>query len=240
MSFTAAELLANAYHQAVIVTIDYTPLSADQLNIGLYSLNEVLSRVLIDEAIVPYWKEYDFELITGQESYDVPYLIDVETFVFFLDQVRYPITKCDFRQYWNAPKAITVQTLPIIFSQKRILGGTKVSVTPNPNQNYPATMYGSFGLTNVSLFDDLSAVYDQYYITYLTALTARMLCVHYGVEVPSILRSHLFEYDQLIRKRSQPLDLTNSVISTFNRMSDINYAQVNVGQGYTVARRFWQ
>lgn len=241
MNVTVTNLIQNAYNEAVIVALNYTPLTPDQLSIGLYAFNEVLGRVLIDPCIVPYWKQHDFELMTNTETYDIPYLIDVETFVFYLNQVRYPIKRSDFRQYWGSPKAITVQTLPIIYSQKRILGGTAVSVLPNPNQNYPATIYGSFGLHEASsLLQNLSEVYDQYYITYLTALTAKMLCVHYGADVPQILRSHLFEYDQLIRKRSQPLDLTSNVISTFNRSGDINYAQVNAGNGYTVTRRSWQ
>lgn len=241
MSVTVTNLIQNAYNEAVIVALNYTPLTPDQLSIGLYAFNEVLGRILIDPALVPYWKRYDFELITNQETYEIPFLVDVETFVFYLNQVRYPISRTDFRQYWSSPKAITVQTLPYLYSQKRILGGTEVSVLPNPNQNYPATIFGSFGLAEAtSLLENLSEVYDQYYITYLTALTAKMLCVHYGADMPQSLRAHILEYDQLIRKRSQPLDLTSNVFSAFSRGGDINYGQANIGDGYTVSRRLWQ
>lgn len=242
MSVTVTRLITMAYNKAVITALNYQPLSADQLDIGLYAFNEVLARILIDPAIVPYWKSYDLTLVGGQEDYEIPYLIDVQTFVFYLNSVRYPIIPADFRQYWGSPKAVNVQTLPGYFTIKRILGGSMVSVSPSPNQDYQALIWGSFGLTEATLNQNLSETYDQYYITYLTDLTARELCVHFGVEVPQQLASHLLQYDELIRKRSQPLDLTNNVISVFNPTTDINYAFVNCGDGYTVpssGRRFY-
>ena len=240
MAVTVTDLITNSYYKSALVALDYTPLTDSQLDQGLMAFNEVLGRVLIDPAIVPYWATYTFTMVIGQETYFVPNLIDIETFVFFIDTVRYSIGKENFRNYWGSPKATDIETLPLIYSIKRTKGGSDVSVTPDPNSAYPAEIKGSFGLNGVDssdLLTDLTTIYDQYYITYLTALTAQLLCVQYGTEVPSQLRGHLLQYDTLIRKRSQPLDLTNTVISTFGGAYQPDYAQANIGLGYTTVKR---
>jgi hypothetical protein len=117
------------------------------------------------------------------------------------------------------------------------LGGAEVSVTQNPNKAYPFTIFGAFGLLEVDYNDDLSEIYDQYYITYLTAVTARMICINASMEIPMELQQHIARYEQKIRNKSQPLDLTNAYVSMFGGKYTFNYMQASIGNGYTASGR---
>lgn len=233
MSYTVTQMISDAFFEAVIVARGAKTLTEENLATGLQYFNEVLGRTLIDEAIVPFYKKHEFNLLENIESYDIPYLISVETFDFFLNDVRFPLAKNDFRQYWGASKATNVDTLPNQYLCQRILGGAKASVSPNPSQTLPAVIWGTFGLTDATYNEDLREVYDVYYITYLRALLANMLCLAYGQEMPQKLATHLAEYDKLIRKRSAPLDLTMNVINPFNNRGGYSYVMANLAtNGY--------
>lgn len=242
MGVKVTELIGIAYNQANIAALNYTPLSDDQLKLGLYSLNQVLGEVLIDDGLIPYWKRYDDEFVINQETYEIPYLINVQTFTFVIDgDVRYPILPDNFRDYWGSAKAINIQTLPSIFTVKRTLTGSEVSVTPNPNKAYAFTIYGAFGLLSADYNDDLSDTYDQYYITYLTALTARMICVNASMAIPAQLEQHIAKYEAKIRNKSQPLDLTNAYTTMFGGTYTFNYMQAYSGNGYYASGRgYWR
>lgn len=228
MSYTVTQMISDAFFEAVIVARGTKTLTEENLATGLQYFNEVLATTLIDEAIVPYYKEYEFNLLENIESYDIPNLISIQTFTFFQDSFRYSIAKDDFREYWGSPKATNIDSLPSVYFSQRILGGSKISVTPNPSQTYPAVIWGSFGLLEATYNQDLSLIYDKYYIVYLRALLGDMLCLAYGKEMPEKLAQHLIKFDKLIRKRSAPLDLTTNIINPLNKSAGYNYTIANL------------
>lgn len=238
MGFNVTQLIEIAYNQANIAPINYTPLSPDQLKLGLYSLNQMLGQVSIDDGLIPYWKDYEGTFVVNQETYEIPNLINIQTFTFILNEnVRYPIYPDNYRDYWGSTKPLNIQTLPGVYSLIRDIGGSKVSITPSPDKAYPFTIRGAFGLLDAGYNDDLSEIYDQYYITYLTALTARMICINSSMAIPPQLELHIKDYDTKIRNKSQPLDLTNTYTSVFDGGSTFNYMQAYVGKGYIASSR---
>jgi hypothetical protein len=74
---------------------------------------------------------------------------------------------------------------------------------------------------------------DQFYINYLQYRLAERLCTKYNFIVPAGCADQLLMYKQMISKKSAPLDLSINKISTLTRHSSINYAQVNLGHGWT-------
>jgi hypothetical protein len=78
-------------------------------------------------------------------------------------------------------------------------------------------------------------VLDQYYINYLQYRLADLLCIAYNFATPQNLKDKLDMYMQMISKKSSPIDMSIGKISTLGKLDFINYAQVNIGHGWTVA-----
>lgn len=75
---------------------------------------------------------------------------------------------------------------------------------------------------------------DKYYINYLQYRLAERLCTAYNFILPPGAAKQLLQYQQMISKRSSPMDLTINKISTLTTGNSINYAQVNLGKGWTI------
>jgi hypothetical protein len=78
-------------------------------------------------------------------------------------------------------------------------------------------------------------VFDQYYINYLMYKLSNLLCIAYNFITPQNLKEKLEMYEEAISKRSSPIDMSISKISTLDKVIGINYAQVNIGKGWTPA-----
>jgi hypothetical protein len=74
---------------------------------------------------------------------------------------------------------------------------------------------------------------DRFYINYLKYALAVRLCNEFDYVIPPGVDKQLLKYEQMISKRSQKIDLRNTIVSTLssNNMA-INYAQVNIGRGW--------
>ncbi len=77
-------------------------------------------------------------------------------------------------------------------------------------------------------------VLDQFYITYLKYALANRLCFEFDYAVPPGISLQLAKYESMISKKSQQLDLRMEKISTLGTGTGINYAQVNLGHGWTI------
>jgi hypothetical protein len=62
---------------------------------------------------------------------------------------------------------------------------------------------------------------------------AERLCIAYNFAVPDQVRMRLLSYMEMISNKSSPMDLSINKTSTLNSQSAINYAQVNLGKGWT-------
>ena len=75
---------------------------------------------------------------------------------------------------------------------------------------------------------------DDYYISYLEYKLAERLCAAYSFDMPPGPAKILAQYEESIDSRSVPRDLTISKISTLTNNQSVNYAQVNLGKGWTI------
>ena len=114
------------------------------------------------------------------------------------------------------------------------ISGTNINIVSN----------GSEGTVNNVTFSNFSTVngymnqtfmpiaLDQFYINYLQYYLADRLCTAYNFELPMGAAKQLLRYQQMISKRSSPMDLTMNKLSTLQTQSSINYGQVNIGRGF--------
>ena len=237
MSYTALEVITGAYYTSGIVARDFQTVDGSQVNDGLNVLNDILEFKAVEFDMVPYVTQYGFNTIPNQETYFIPNLIQISTMSFFLAQVRYAMLQVPRDEYWGCSRANNISSLPFTYNVERAyvngVSGANVSMYFFPNQVYLMQIEGIFGLTQCDLYQDLSLVYDRFYITYLKYSLAKRLCVEYNYDVPAGVAGLLSDYENTISKRSQQLDLRNTCISTLSSNSALSYAQINLSPGWS-------
>ena len=235
MAYLVTALISEAYYTSGIVSRSFQQVDGDQVQTGLVKLNEILSDTAIEDDMIPYFTtSYNFNAVSGQEMYFIPNLSKAETLTFFINTIRYQMSKVSQDLYYGSARAENVESLPYHWHCERCLNGSNLFIYFFPDTNYPMQLTGLFRLQTVTLDQDLSLMIDQYYINYLQYRLADRLCTAYNFEVPQGLHKQLLQYQQMISKRSSPMDLRINKISTFNSNNSINYAQVNLGKGWTV------
>lgn len=258
MPYTTNQLIADAYYASGIVGKEFQQVDGDQINEGLIFLNFLLAKKTADKSGIPYYWEYNANFIIGQEQYFIPRLIDVDTMTFFIqtpnpvivnpipapptpsvstpgNQVRYAMRKVDRKAYWGTPRANQIQSLPYTFTVERQFGGASVYVYFLPNDSYQFQIWGLFSLAEVVLEQDLLLTIDKFYIDYLRFELAVRLCNEYNYTVPAGVQAQLDEYEMIIDKREQRMDLTQTTISPLSQITDgVNYAWANLGTGWSV------
>jgi len=246
MAYTVSNLISGAYNLSGIVSRDFESTSGPQLNLGIDSLNDLLGETRSESGLIPYYKEYNLTAVAGQEVYFIPNLVEIDTFVFFIDSVRYSTLGNQRQKYFGSPRAENVLSLPFNWHMERTFvagtlpvggvgSGANLYVYFKPNQAYPMTIWGIFGLTDALFNDDLSIIYDRFYISYLRYALAERICDDYSYVVPENISSRLDMMKASIKKSSAEMDLTQSTISTVGQDNGgVNYGQINLGRGWTV------
>lgn len=234
MAYTVTKLITNAYYISGIVGREFQTVQGYQLNDGLDMLNDILSDKTVENDMIPYYSKYDFSLSPGVEEYFIPNLIEIETFVFFIDTVRYSTMNINRKRYFGASRADNIDSLPFTWHLERCFGGANLFLYFKPQTNYAAQLWGQFRLNEVTLNQDLSLTLDRFYINYLKYALSVRLCSEFDFMVPAGASKQLLQYEQMISKRSSPLDLTMTKVSTFTDNNSLNYAQINFGRGWTV------
>ena len=235
MAYLVNQLISEAYYTSGIVSRSFQQVDGDQVATGITKLNEILSDTAIEDDMIPYFTmEYDFYAVAGQEMYFIPNLSQIQTLTFFINTVRYQMSKVSQNLYSGSARAENVESLPYHWHCERCLNGSNLFIYFFPNTNYPMQLTGLFKLQNVTLDEDLSLTLDQYYINYLQYRLADRLCTAYNFEPPAGLAKQLLQYQQMISKRSSPMDLRINKVSTFGSNNSINYGQVNLGKGWSV------
>lgn len=113
--------------------------------------------------------------------------------------------------------------------------GSIIVSTSGAEGNINNVTFANFSTVNGPLNQTFSAmVLDQFYINYLQYRLADRLCTSYNFTMPPGAAKQLLQYQQMISKRSSPIDMTINKISTLTSQDSINYAQVNLGKGWTV------
>lgn len=233
MAYTVTELITRAYYASGIVAREFEAVDGAQLEDGLNFLNDILDEKRVDDSMIPYETSNTFDTIIGQESYEIENLIDVDTLTFELDSVRYHVSKINRDSYFGNSRANNITSLPLTYHLERMIGGAIIYLYFLPDAVYPVTMRGIFNLSQVSLNQDLSLTLDRFYVSYLRYELARRLCVEFDCVIPGGLEGVYQKIYADISKRSRTMDLRMKKISTFGSGGTLNYAQVNLGNGWT-------
>lgn len=232
MAYTTLQLINNAYYESGIVSRGFETVSGQQATDGLQFLNDLIDDKTVDNGLIPYYTEYDFAAVIGQEKYFIPNLINMDTFVFFIDTVRYQTQNRGRREYFGTSRADNIQSLPGSWHLERCFGGANLYIYFKPDQAFPLTIWGQFRLTEVTINQDLSLTLDRFYINYLKFDLAARLCAEYNYTVPPGVAKALNKYTIDISKKSGPMDLKLVKLSSLQRRGGINYGQVNLGHGW--------
>ena len=216
MVYPTTQLISEAFYTSGLVSRTFQQVDGDQVGTGLAKLNEILSDTAIEDDMIPYFTSaYDFYAVAGQEMYFIPNLSKIETLTFFINTIRYQMSKVSQDLYYGSARAENVKSLPYHWHCERCLNGSNLFIYFFPDTNYPMQLTGLFRLQNVTLDQDLALSLDQYYINYLQYRLADRLCTAYNFEPPAGLAKQLLQYQQMISKRSSPMDLKINKISTF-------------------------
>jgi hypothetical protein len=233
MSFTARKLIDNAFYLSEIVSREFQTVSGDQSSEGLDLLNDILAVRSIDEKRIPFFKEYNFNGVAGQEKYSIPGLLSVETFVFFIDSVRYSAREVSRDKYFGSARVDSINSLPYSYHVERVKDGSELYLYFSPDVNYPMTIWGKFALAKVtSLDEDLEPLFEASYLVYLRYLLSKYICNAYSQSVPQGVMAELKDLEQKVISIS-PKDLSIKKTSTLSGDRGISWADVNLGRGWT-------
>jgi hypothetical protein len=115
------------------------------------------------------------------------------------------------------------------------LSGGNVSLATSGQQPVGTYItFSNFSLVNGSQGQNFFAMaLDQFYINYLQYRLADRLCTAYNFIMPLGAKQQLAMYQNIIAKRSNIIDMTSKKISTLATTQFQNWAQVNIGHGWT-------
>ena len=232
MAYTTLQLINAAYYESGIVSRGFETVSGQQANDGLGFLNDLLQDKTMDNGLIPYYEQHDFTAVAGQEMYFIEDLIEIETFTFFIDTVRYQTENRARREYFGSSRADNIRSLPGSWHMERCLGGANLFIYFKPNTTYPLQIWGQFRLNSVVINQDLSLTLDRFYITYLKFDLAARLCDEYQYSVPPGVTKTLNKLEANIKKKSGPLDMRLIKMSSLQRRGGINYGIVNLSHGW--------
>ena len=157
MSYTVSQLVTNAFYTSGVVARDDQTVQGSQLLDGLQFLNDVITDKTVETDMIPYYSQYDFFAVQGQESYFVPNLIELETLVFFIDTIRYEMKQLQRNKYFGTSRANNIQSLPFTYHVERLPLGAKIYLYFLPQTNFHMQAWGLFRLTNVNINKDLNS-----------------------------------------------------------------------------------
>lgn len=232
MAYTTNQLITSSYYAANIVSREFETVNGAQIGDGLVWLNNIITEKTVDEGMIPYETTYSANFVQGQEIYFIPNLVQIDTLVFFLDEVRYAMNYEKRNAYFGSSRVENIQTLPFEWYFERQFGGGNLYIYFFPDQNYPMQIHGMFSLAQVALGQDLSLTMDQYFTTYLHYALSDRMCAEYGYDTPPNVMKQLGKYEAFINKGSRVLDLRLKKTSTLQKRGSFNYAFINLGHGW--------
>lgn len=246
MAYLAQQLITRSWFLSGIIARNLQTPKTDQINDGLFLLNALLDFKQIETDLIPYWTYIEMPLVSGQEFYFLPNVLDVESATFNIDVVRYPMDSTTRRRYFATSRVDNISTLPFNWNFNRGQGGGTLSVYFLPQSNYPLKMMVKIFLNDVSLNTDLTNIsstlpytfiqtqnagYDTSYIEYLRYELAAYMCSEYGI----IFNPQSMEILKKMRRQlmfESPPDLSMVKSSILSDIAGINFGDVNLGHGF--------
>lgn len=231
MAYLTSQLINRACFLSGVVARGYEEVTADQLNDGLEMLNAIISFKTADQKLIPYFQEYDFTAVVGQEQYFVPDLVNAETFTYNIGPVRYACYPQSRKQYFGNYRVDNINSLIFQWHSERTFNGSNIYIYFLPSQAFALKLWGKFSLSDVTLYQDLSLTLDLYYIEYLRYALAEYICQEYNLTFSPQSQQKLDEFERKLISISPP-DLTQQKISMYQPNYSLNYGIINLSGGW--------
>ena len=232
MPYLTSNLISDSYYLSGIISRDFETPTGAQMSDGLKLLNEVLADRTINEATIPYTDKYTLTATPGTSEYTIANLIDIDVFVFYIQGIRYQTRNQQRQDFFGSFRPVNIQSLPWNWHTERQFGGSKLFLYFVPDTNYPLEIWGSFRLSSVTMFQDLSTSLDQFYTNFLQFLLAERLCQRNSYRVPADVAAGLQRYFKWISNNTNIVDLRMQKLSSLSGGEAINYAIVNLSGGW--------
>lgn len=232
MAYTTNQLISGAYYASGVVSREFETVSGGQVGDGLQWLNNILTEKNVDKGMIPYESTYTLNSVIGQEVYSIPNLIEIDTLVFYKDSVRFSMTYSPRNQYFGTDRVETIKSLPFQWYWERQFGGGNLYIYFTPDQAYPLELHGSFALSSVSLGQDLSLTFDEFYTTYLRYALADRICAEYNYSTPPNVIRQLGKYEAFINNISKTIDLRMTKQSSLRNRKGFGWSYVNLAKGW--------
>ena len=231
MAYSALQLITRSYYLSQVVSRQLQTVSGEQITDGLYLLNALLDYKGTDIRLIPYFQEYLFNTVQGQEQYFVPNLLYVDSLTFNIGPVRYSLNEMTRKEYFAGPRVDNIQSLTYGYRVERTLDGANIYLYFEPADVYQMKLWGKFGLTDVSLNTDLSLLYDPFYIEYYRYALAQEICEEWGSTFPDESKMKLKAMEKKLMEVSPP-DLSMTKRPYFGGPPAMDWQMVNLYRGF--------
>jgi hypothetical protein len=231
MAYTVTDLITRAYYLSQVVSRELETVSGQQLSDGLVWLNALLSLKSAYTRVIPYYQQYEFNAVVGQEEYFVPNLVAPETLTFNIGPVRYSTQPTSRKSYFGTGRVDNITSLPFNWHFERALKGSNIFLYFLPSAEYPVKIWGKFGFDNVTLNQNLLTLYDEYYIDYLRYRLAMRICSEFGIPLQPQAMAELEELEEAMTDVSPP-DMTLTKYSSLQCGPSLNWGDINLGRGW--------
>ncbi len=232
MAYTARQLITRSWFLSGIVARNLQTVTGDQINDGLYLLNALLDFKQIELPLIPYFTyNTSYYTVAGQEKYTITNCAQIQSVTFNVDVVRYPMDQVSNRVYFGSARVDNIATLPFSWTYMREKGGGDLYLYFLPDNAYQLKILGKFFLTDVTLDQDISLVYDTSYIEYLRYALAKYMCSEYALEFNPMSERILSSMERKLMYVSVP-DLSMKKVSVLTGGAGLSYGDVNIGRGW--------
>lgn len=231
MAYPALELITRAYYLSQVVSRELQVPSGTQITDGLYLLNSIIDFKNSDVREVPYYQEYVFNTVQGQEKYNIPGLLTADSLTFNIGPVRYAMNEETRDSYFANYRIDNVQSLPFQYRFERTLDGTDLYIYFVPADVYVMKLWGKFQLTEVALTTDLTQFYDLFYIELMRHELALYLANEYGATLPD----GVMQQYQILQKKIMdvsPPDLSVRNLNYFGNNCSLDWQVINLSGGW--------
>jgi len=235
MTYLASNLIADAYYLSGIVSRDFETPTGAQMSDGLRLLNNVLADRTINTSTIPYTSKLTLTASAAVADYYIPDCINIDVFVFYINSLRYQTVNQKRKEFRGSFRPTNIQSLPWNWNFERSLNGGTLSLYFVPDVNYPLEIWGTFRLSSVTQYQDLSLTLDEFYTNFLQYLLAQRLCQFNSYRVPMDVADQLDRYIKWITNTTNVMDLRMQKLSSLNGGEAINYAIVNLSGGWLPA-----
>lgn len=230
------ELIANAFNLSDLVARELETMTADQQELGLTILNDILSEKSATGEMLPYYQRTSVPGIVGQEQYFLQDMVDVSSVTVLYSDVRFQMRNKSRRAYFGSSRVENINSFPYEYYYERATQSGNFGImlfcyfTPSTTE-YSFEVNGKSSLGSVLATTDMSAMLEGYYLSYLTYSLAKRLCDYYNQPFADQKMAQLIKLERLATS-STSIDPSISKVNQFGGNNVINYGDVNIGRGW--------